>query len=129
MSESTINGVRVPFLPVGGVDGLRDKPPIDLPKDRSFEAILEKELAGVKFSKHAQERLESRNINLSEADVSSINKAVSLAAEKGSQDSLVFLRDMAFVVSVRNKTVVTAMQGENLRENVFTKIDSAVVAG
>jgi flagellar operon protein len=53
---------------------------------------------------------------------------VDRAEEKGARDSLVLLRDMAFIVSVSNRTVVTAMDGERLKENVFTNIDSAVIA-
>lgn len=128
MSEM-VNGVNVPFLPVGGVDGLKQKPAIQLPAERSFDAILQKELNEVKFSKHAQERLSERNIQLDQNDMSHLHNAIAMAAKKGAIDSLVLLRDMAFIVSVKNKTVVTAMHGENMKENVFTNIDSAVIAG
>lgn len=135
MAES-INGVNVPFLPVGGVEGLKQKPVIPLPAERSFESVLEQvrqdslgELNNVKFSKHAQERLEERNIALDHADLKQLSNAVALAEKKGASDSVVFLRDMAFIVSVKNKTVVTAMHGETLKQNVFTNIDSAVIAG
>lgn len=124
-----INGIKVPFLPLGGVDGLKQKPSVQLPAERSFDAILQKELSEVKFSKHAQERLDERNIRLDQKDMSNLQEAISMAEKKGSNDSLVLLRDMAFIVSVKNKTVVTAMHGENMRENVFTNIDSAVIAG
>jgi flagellar operon protein len=129
MADTTINGVSVPFLPVGGVDGLKQKPSIPLPVEQSFDTILQKELGDVKFSKHAQERLSERNINLDQKDLKNLNNAITLAEKKGANDSLVFLRDMAFIVSIKNKTIVTAMQGENMRDNVFTNIDSAVVAG
>ncbi len=129
MAEATINGVKLPFLPVGGVDGLKQRPAVPLPAEKSFDALLQKELESIKFSKHAQERLHERNITLDQADMASLQKAVTKAEQKGAEDSLVLLRDMAFIVSVRNKTVVTAMHGENLRENVFTNIDSAVIAG
>lgn len=128
MAES-INGVTVPFLPVGGVEGLKQKQTMQLPVERSFDAVLENELSNLKFSKHAQERLRERNIALDHGDIKNLNNAIALAEKKGANDSLVFLRDMAFIVSVKNKTVVTAMQGENMKENVFTNIDSAVVAG
>jgi flagellar operon protein len=124
-----INGVSVPFLPVGGVDGLKQKPSVQLPAERSFDAILNRELNEVKFSKHAQERLNERNIQLDNTDLSNLQSAIAAAEKKGANDSLVLLRDMAFIVSVKNKTVVTAMHGENMKSNVFTNIDSAVVAG
>jgi len=129
MSDTIINGVQVPFIPARGVDGLKERPPVGVPQDGAFESILQKELKDLKFSKHAQDRLASRNIQLSTDDLSTLGRAVAKAGEKGSQDSLVLLRDMAFIVSVRNRTVVTAMDAEQVRDNVFTNIDSAVIAG
>lgn len=124
-----INGVKVPFLPVGGVEGLKQKPSVPLPAERSFDAVFQKELQEVRFSKHAQDRLSERNIRLDSKDLADLQNAIALAEKKGATDSLVLLRDMAFVVSVKNKTVVTAMHGENMKDNVFTNIDSAVIAG
>lgn len=129
MSDAIINGVRVPFVPAGGVNLAQNRFPVALPEEQSFKNIFEKELQELKFSKHAQQRLDSRNIALNENDKTKLESAVSLAEKKGSQDSLVFLRDMAFIVSVKNRTVVTAMDKESLRDNVFTNIDSAIVAG
>jgi len=129
MSDTIVNGIKVPFLPVGGVNSTAARSAVELPDERSFKNIFEKELQQLKFSKHAQQRLESRNIELNETDKSKLESAVYKAEQKGANDSLVFLRDMAFIVSVKNRTVVTAIDKENLRENVFTNIDSAVVAG
>lgn len=81
----------------------------------------------VKFSNHAQQRLQSRNIQLSPADLTKINDAVEKAAQKGAKDSLIMMNNLALVVSVKNKTVITAVDGANLKENVFTNIDSAVI--
>jgi flagellar operon protein len=129
MSDTIVNGIKVPFLPVGGVNPAHGRLPVDLQEEKSFKKIFEKELQELKFSKHAQQRLESRNIELSETDKTKLTNAVSMAESKGSNDSLVFLRDMAFIVSVKNHTVVTAMDRNNIQNNVFTNIDSAVVAG
>jgi flagellar operon protein len=85
-------------------------------------------MQNLKFSSHAQARLTSRDIRLSDDDVKRIESAVTKASDKGAKDSLVMLRDMAFIVSVRNRTVITALNGEQARTNVFTNIDSAVVA-
>jgi flagellar operon protein len=128
MSTTNVNGVNVPFLPIGGVDGLQSQKPFALPEERSFKKIFEAEVQQLKFSKHAQDRLESRNMQLNDADKAQLEKAVQLAEQKGSKDSLVFLKDMAFIVSVKNRTVVTAIDREHLRQNVFTNIDSAIVA-
>ncbi len=128
MSETIINGVKVPFVPVGNPNSVGNRLPIDYTEDRSFKQVFEKELQSVKFSKHAQQRLESRNITLNDHDKSKIEDAVTMAEKKGSQDSLVLLRDMAFIVNIKNRTVVTAMDKESMSKNVFTNIDSAVVA-
>ena len=72
--------------------------------------------------------MDSRQIRLNEADMASLQRAVTQAEEKGAKDSLVLLRDLAFIVSVTNRTVVTAVDGEHIKENVFTNIDSAVIA-
>lgn len=128
MAATEINGVNVPFLPIGGVDGLKERRPLDLPEEKSFKKVFDAELNELKFSKHAQERLQTRKMELNDTDKQQLERAVSLAEQKGSQDSLVFLRDMAFIVSVKNRTVVTAIDQEHLRQNVFTNIDSAIVA-
>jgi flagellar operon protein len=80
------------------------------------------------FSRHAQERLQARGIKLSEQDLTQLAGAVDTVAQKGGKDSLVMLGDAAFVVSVANRTVVTAMDRASMQGNVFTNIDSAVVA-
>ena len=96
----------------------------------SFQQLLDKQLGGekLKFSAHAQTRLQQRTEPLSEQKVARLEKAVQKAAAKGSRNSLVLVDDLAFVVSVANKTVITALSGESSKENVFTNIDSAVIA-
>lgn len=127
MPDTTINGVVVPFIPIGGVDGLKNKQSGGLPGDSSFEQIFQDELQRLKFSKHAKERLESRQIELSNADVSKLEAAVEKAELKGAQESLILLRDMAFIVNVKNRTIITTIDSESLKQNVFTNIDSAVI--
>lgn len=96
--------------------------------NNSFAQVLDKKLnQELKFSNHAQERLRTRNIEFSAADIEKLNDAVAKAREKGARDSLVLMQDLALVVSVKNNTVITAVDGESLKENVFTNIDSAVI--
>ncbi len=97
------------------------------PFDSVFQAELEK-ASGLKFSAHAMERLQSRRIELSTAEVERIGQATDRAASKGARESLVLMDDRAFVVSVPNRTVITAMEGRTMKEHVFTNIDSAVLA-
>lgn len=128
-----IGGVSLPFMPIGGVDGIQSKPTAPLiPTERSFGKVFEKELQnvqGLQFSKHAQSRLDARNVSLNSEDMTKLQNAVQKAEDKGSNDSLVLLRDMAFIVNVRNRTVVTTMTNDSMKEHVFTKIDSAIIAG
>lgn len=94
-----------------------------------FAQVLDQKLPGqpVKLSQHAQERLKSRGITLSDADLKKLAGAVDSVAQKGGRDSLIMLGDAALVVSVKNRTVVTAMDRQAMQGNVFTNIDSAVV--
>lgn len=93
----------------------------------SFGQVLDKKLNELKFSNHAQERLKSRNIELNDVEMNKLVEAVGKARDKGSRDSLILMNDLALVVSVKNNTVITAVDGQNLKENVFTNIDSAVI--
>lgn len=68
-----------------------------------------------------------RNINLTESQLNRLNEAVKKAESKGVKDTLVLMDQMAFIVSVNNSTVVTAMSGSDIQGNVFTQIDGAVV--
>ncbi len=84
-------------------------------------------MEGVKFSNHAIERMRTRGISYSPEDITKLSDAVQRAAAKGSKDSLILMNDSALIVSVKNKTVVTVMDKNALKENVFTNIDSTVV--
>ncbi|MFM8568909.1 MAG: TIGR02530 family flagellar biosynthesis protein [Candidatus Kapaibacterium sp.] len=123
-----LNGIQLPFVPVHGGHATVPTPPASTPPRTPFADILDSELQNLRFSSHAQARLTSRDIRLSDEDVKRIGNAATKASDKGAKDSLVMLRDMAFIVSVRNRTVITALNGEQARTNVFTNIDSAVVA-
>lgn len=81
----------------------------------------------LKFSSHAQERLRARNITLSSDQLAKMGQALDSAEKAGSRESLFVLKDLRFIVSVKNRTVVTALDAENAKNNVFTNIDSAVV--
>ena len=96
------------------------------PFDSVLQTTVDRGLA-LKFSAHAKERLALRNIELSAEDLARIGDAVSKAAAKGARQSLLVMEDMAFIVSVTNRTVITALDGNSMKENVFTNIDSAVI--
>ena len=95
----------------------------------SFEEILErtrlKTSEELKFSKHANERLLSRNIDLSEAQKERLSQAVKSAQAKGIKESLVMMDNLAFIVNIPNNTVITAVTGGE--ERIFSNIDGAVI--
>ncbi len=98
---------------------------------QSFESVLQQAVgknSGVKFSKHAEMRMQARNINLTQMQKAKIDSAVNKAEQKGVKDSLVILDNMAFVVNVNSKTVITAVNNNELKDNVFSNIDGAVFA-
>ena len=101
------------------------------PKTQSagtFRRILQESFEGLSFSVHAAKRLQQRAAPLSSEDVSKLTNAVDRAAGKGARESLVLLDDLAFIVSITNRKVITTIDRESLRDNVITNIDSAVIA-
>lgn len=96
----------------------------------SFEDIFKQKLqtnSELKFSKHATQRLDDRNIELTEEQSQRLEEGVLKASEKGITDSLVLVDTLAFIVNVPNQTVVTAMDQTESEENIFTNIDGAVI--
>lgn len=81
----------------------------------------------VKISGHAMERLKERKIQLSNTDFENLNSAVSAIRNKGGKEALIFYKDVAFITSIKNNTIITAVDKDNLKENVFTNIDSAMI--
>ncbi len=89
----------------------------------SFDDLLRRQLdkdAGIKFSAHAQKRLAESHIAFGAERVARLEEAVARAAGKGARESLILMRDLALVVSIGNRTVITAIDGERLQQNVFT---------
>lgn len=113
--------------PVGRGTGVRPPQKADKP-DKGFASHLAEAAAGLHISHHAQERLAQRRIPLSGETWGRVLAAVARVAEKGGRDSLVLVDNLALVVNVPNRTVVTAVDGESMKERVFTQIDSAVIA-
>ena len=89
--------------------------------------IAQTKAAGLKFSNHALERMQSRGISYSPQDMARIESAVQKAAGKGAKDTLLLADNSALIVNVKNNTVVTVMDKNNLKDNVFTNIDSTIV--
>jgi len=102
-------------------------------QELSFQQILKQanentlRVDGVTFSKHANERLASRNINLDDEQMERLNKGIMQAKEKSINESLVMMDNIAFIVNIKNNTVVTAMDQTTNDSNIFTNIDGAVI--
>jgi flagellar operon protein len=95
-----------------------------------FKQVFNEALTGssnLKFSQHALDRLSRRGVDIDGQTVSRLDNAITAAGKKGAGQSLVLLDEMAFLVSVKNRTVITAMETSKMKEGVFTQIDSAVI--
>ena len=139
MDNNDINRVAQP----GIIPGPAPRPvgrPVEIPPTgtSSFRSVLDAATAAqpattstgsepLKFSAHAMQRLQSRNISLTSEDVTKMNAMADKAAAKGAKNSLFIVRDVAMVVSIKNRTVITAVDSDSMKENVFTNIDSAAI--
>lgn len=94
---------------------------------RSFQEILSEQLnQRISFSKHANQRTEERNIQISETDLNRLEDACDRAQQKGIKDALIVMDDSAFIVNAQNKHVITVVDKNEMKSNVFTNIDGAV---
>lgn len=94
-----------------------------------FNKVLEEVQAkkDLKISAHAMDRLKERNITLSDSDISNLKSAVENIRNKGGREALILYNNVAYITSVKNNTIITAVDSNSLKENVFTNIDSAVI--
>ncbi len=118
-----------PGAPNGAVDGAARKAPSGAPRQSFADALSQAgDQQPLQFSRHALARVQRRGIELDQSTLGRLSQGVGRAASKGSRDSLVLVDGTAFVVSVSNRTVITAVGSEHMKDNVFTNIDSAVIA-
>jgi flagellar operon protein len=129
MGYKVINGVLYQ------VDGIKqainkDSRTVNKKNKEEFKDILKKTVKkedSFVISNHAAERLKDRNISLNESDMNKINEGINKADEKGSRESLILYKDVVLVASVRNRTIITAVDKDSSKGNVFTNIDSVVL--
>ncbi len=90
-------------------------------------SVTKQDAEGLTFSRHLNDRINRRSIELDGDKISRLSSAVDRAAGKGARDSVVLLDDLAVLVNVSNRTVLTAIETGKMRDGVFTNIDSVVV--
>lgn len=119
---------------VTGTPGVSQRIPSTPQQDQesgtSFRTLLKDQLdqtSTVSFSKHAVKRAVENNISLDEDKIQRLNKGVQLAGEKNLDDTLILVGNAAFLVNIRNNTVITAVDSSDMKGNVFTNIDGAVI--
>jgi flagellar operon protein len=99
-------------------------------RKKNFEEVLnhiQSKDEEIRFSKHAVSRMDSRDMKLSSEELDRLKSGFSKANEKGVKDALILMGDKAFIASIKNKTVITTVSKEQLKNNVFTNIDGAVI--
>jgi len=127
MGYRVINGKLISIEPLA-FQKTREK--IQVSEANNFADILKKEVDKKQtfiISNHAAERLNSRNIRLNEADMMKINEGINKADAKGGRESLILYKDLALVTSIKNRTVITAVDKNQEGDKVFTNIDSVVL--
>ncbi len=100
--------------------------------DTSFQTLLQERIGqqpqqGVRLSRHAQERAQQRGIQMTPGLMHDLEASVEKASAKGARDIVVISPEQAFIVNVPSRLVITAMTTEEMKENVFTNIDGAVI--
>lgn len=96
----------------------------------SFSEILAERIkasTGVNFSKHAIERVTQRNVDIDSERMERLSEGIRLASQKGLGEALILVDQAAFIVNAKNNTVITAVSGEDLKGNVFSNINGAVI--
>jgi flagellar operon protein len=126
MSANGVNGIEAPTHASAAAGARKAAQPAELRPD-AFAKVLESKLGPLKLSGHALQRIQRREIAFDEPVAARLEAAVERAAAKGSRDSLVLVDSTAFVVSVRNRTVITAVPVSPMSDQVFTNVDSAVI--
>ena len=130
MSSAPHNPALIPpgALVPSPLDVEAAKPKTEPLRGPAFGDVLAEKAAQVQFSGHALQRVRRRGIEIDGPTLQRLQSGVDRAAGKGARESVVFVDSTAFVVSVRNRTVITAVDRDHMKDHVFTNIDSAVIA-
>ncbi|AJA47892.1 flagellar operon protein [Clostridium pasteurianum DSM 525 = ATCC 6013] len=128
MSFRVVNGQIHSVEPIGNFHERKISTPTKI--STNFNDILNEKInknESFIISKHAEQRLSSRNISFNEQDMKNINEAINKAEQKGARNSLILYKDVALITSIKNRTVITAVDKNSAKDNVFTNVDSVVL--
>lgn len=122
----SINRFQMPITT--GTPRLEQQPLAHSGEEASFQDILNRKMQGsAQFSKHAASRVEQRQIQLTQGKLERLDRGIRMAEEKGLDDTLILVDQTAFLVSVKNNKIITAVGQNDLTGNVFTNIDGTVI--
>ncbi|HHX45596.1 MAG TPA: hypothetical protein GX714_16685 [Chloroflexi bacterium] len=92
-----------------------------------LQRVRTRDTGAIQFSSHAQRRLQSRSIAFGQEELHRLEEAVDKAESKGARDSLILIDELALIVNIKNRVVITAIDKESRKDNIFTNIDSVVM--
>ena len=129
MTKNNINPLLIPQinrLPV------KESTPNKTEKQNpsEFQELLNENISepkeDVEFSGHALKRMKQRNLVVDNEEYLKLKEGIEKLKNKGGQDSLIVTNKAAYIVDVANNKVVTAMDKDDMAENIITKIDSTL---
>ncbi len=120
------NGISVPFIPIGGNQAI-SKSNIEISQGLSeFQKVFADEIAKLNMSANAESSIKTNGINLSDLDKIKLESAINRAESKNAKESMIMMKDNAFIVDVPNRTIINTISSEELKSSVITGIDSAI---
>lgn len=125
-----MNDINIRQLESRLINTSSQKQNIKVNQSKNFEDVLKKIQSNngeIKFSKHAIDRMNERDVKLDGDEAVKLEEAFKKAEEKGINEALILIGDKGFIASIKNKTVITTISNDKLKENVFTNIDGAVI--
>jgi len=95
--------------------------------NKLVQELNQQQAEGLKVSSHAQERIRTRNIEMTQQRMDTLGEVADEAGKKGAKNTLAMFDTDAFILSVKDKTIVTAMKEEEMESRFFTNIDSVYI--
>ncbi len=116
---------RALTTPTQAQPSVKENLPLKPPGGSEFQKILDDKQ--LNFSQHAETRIKSRSIPWDSGLEKRIQSGIDQAGQKGSREALILADNVAVIANVKSRTIITAMDRTQLKERIFTNIDSAVL--